>query len=254
MRPLCGRVSLAERLGTKDPEIGVLRLAVPAFPTSSIEGEPGGSGRNPMGEEPCPTAGFRAVCFPPGTALDLWAGLIGGSGESPRMPLPPTRAEAPARSPERPGLPHACATPAAGCARVRTRPRAGAHAYMMKDPGLESAPGPFMRAVAEGFEPSVTCATLAFEASSFGRSDTLPGESLAQGGPCSEIGIDQRSARPSRASSTAPSRGPRKNAVSCSAHCASSTPWITSGRWLSRRSRTTSQSEPAAPAFSSRAP
>ena len=34
-------------------------------------------------------------------------------------------------------------------------------------------------AVAEGFEPSVGCPTLAFEASSFGRSDTPPRESLA---------------------------------------------------------------------------
>ena len=42
-------------------------------------------------------------------------------------------------------------------------------------------------AVAEGFEPSVTCATLAFEASSFGRSDTLPRETLQHAGPCSEI-------------------------------------------------------------------
>jgi hypothetical protein len=44
-------------------------------------------------------------------------------------------------------------------------------------------------AVAEGFEPSVSFPTLAFEASSFGRSDTLPGESLAHDVPCSEIGI-----------------------------------------------------------------
>jgi len=54
-----------------------------------------------------------------------------------------------------------------------------------------------------------------------------------------------------------PRRSPqrsRKKAVSRSAQRLSRTPLITSGRWLSLRSRTTSQSEPAAPAFSSRAP
>ena len=57
----------------------------------------------------------------------------------------------------------------------------------------DEGPGPMdralPRAVAEGFEPSVTCATLAFEASSFGRSDTLPRETLQHAGRCFEIGI-----------------------------------------------------------------
>lgn len=45
------------------------------------------------------------------------------------------------------------------------------------------------QAVAVGFEPTVTgYATLAFEASSFGRSDTLPRESLDHPGPWTEIG------------------------------------------------------------------
>jgi hypothetical protein len=108
-------------------------------------------------------------------------------------------------------------------------------------PGTTKGPvvdGALASAVAEGFEPSVTCATLAFEASSFGRSDTLPRETLQHGGLCSEIGIQRL----------------RKKSVSKAAHSAASTPSITSGRWLSRRSRTTSQSDPAAPAFSSRAP
>lgn len=93
-------------------------------------------------------------------------------------------------------------------------------------------------AVAEGFEPSVSLPTLAFEASSFGRSDTLPRESLDHGGPWKEIG----------------SQGARKKDVRTLAHSCSRTPWMTSGRWFRRRSRTTSQREPAAPAFSSRAP
>ncbi len=45
-----------------------------------------------------------------------------------------------------------------------------------------------------------------------------------------------------------------KKARSCAPHSSARTPGITSGRWFSRRSRITSKSEPAAPAFSSRAP
>lgn len=45
----------------------------------------------------------------------------------------------------------------------------------------------------------------------------------------------------------------RKKAVNCPAQTSSRTPWITSGRWLSLRSRTTSQSEPAAPLLVARA-
>src|SRR5690606_36494454 len=53
--------------------------------------------------------------------------------------------------------------------------------------GQDEGPGPVDRAlrlpaVAVGFEPTVTCATLAFEASSFGRSDTLPRETLQHRG------------------------------------------------------------------------
>ncbi len=81
---------------------------------------------------------------------------------------------------------------------------------------------PSTRAVAEGFEPSVTCATLAFEASSFGRSDTLPGESLAESGPRSEIHIAGPLSRDAQRS--------RKKAVSIDEHSSASTPWITSGR------------------------
>ena len=46
----------------------------------------------------------------------------------------------------------------------------------------------------------------------------------------------------------------RKKSVSTSPDSAASTPATTSGRWLSRRSRTTSHSEPTAPAFGSSAP
>ena len=48
--------------------------------------------------------------------------------------------------------------------------------------------------------------------------------------------------------------GSRKNSVRSPAHSCARTPSMTSGRWLRRRSRTTSHREPAAPAFSSRAP
>lgn len=82
-----------------------------------------------------------------------------------------------------------------------------------------------------GFEPTVTCATLAFEASSFGRSDTLPRESLDHRGPWTEIRIPQAGAEGQRA---------RKNSVRSAAQSAARTPSITSGRWLRRRSRTTS--------------
>src|SRR4051794_34428436 len=46
----------------------------------------------------------------------------------------------------------------------------------------------------------------------------------------------------------------RKNARSSAPDSSARIPLTTSGRWLSRRSRTTSHSEPAAPAFGSSAP
>ncbi len=155
-------------------------------------------------------------------------------------------------------------TPTSPPTRVPIRPRATGPGDFgrIRPPSSYSddeGPGSVSRAlrspaVAVGFEPTVTgYATLAFEASSFGRSDTLPRESLDHPGPWTEIG--------SRGSSPAwpgvpvsPGQRVRKNAVSCSAHSGSRTPAMTSGRWFRRRSRMTSQREPAAPAFSSRAP
>src|SRR6478752_6698705 len=71
---------------------------------------------------------------------------------------------------------------------------------------------------------------------------------------------DSINGRPSSAwASRSPSfsgtlRCPRKNVSSSSADSADSTSETTSGRWLSRRSRTTSHRLPTAPAFSSQAP
>ncbi len=144
----------------------------------------------------------------------------------------------------------ATAVPAACGARASAAPGARetrARAENSKGPTL--CVGPFTRAVAEGFEPSVSFPTLAFEASSFGRSDTLPRESLDHLGRPSKSDSAQHPA-----GTGTPGQRSRKKAVRRAAQSASRTPWITSGRWLSRRSRTTSQSEPAAPAFSSRAP
>src|SRR6476646_3994372 len=45
-----------------------------------------------------------------------------------------------------------------------------------------------------------------------------------------------------------------KKSTSSVPHSSSSTPPTTSGRWLSRRSRTTSHNDPTAPAFGSQAP
>ena len=42
-------------------------------------------------------------------------------------------------------------------------------------------------AVTVGFEPTVACTTLAFEASSFGRSDTSPPMSVSQPGPADKF-------------------------------------------------------------------
>lgn len=113
-------------------------------------------------------------------------------------------------------------------------------------PDLFAGQRRFLLAVAVGFEPTVTgYATLAFEASSFGRSDTLPREILAHGRARAEIG----------SGATAGGGQPvRKKAVRGAAHSSARTPSTTSGRWLRRRSRRTSHMEPAAPAFSSRAP
>ena len=91
-------------------------------------------------------------------------------------------------------------------------------------------------AVAEGFEPSDGgYPSHAFEACSLGRSDTPPRESLP-------------------AADGHPDRCRAKNSSSGAAHCAARTPPRTSGRCVSRRSRTTSHSEPTAPVFGSHAP
>ena len=82
----------------------------------------------------------------------------------------------------------------------------------------------------------------AFEACSFGRSDTPPPTRL----PDPEIG-KPRQHRPQGNGSGA--RRDRKKSLNRSEHCAASTPATTSGRWLRRRSRTTSHNEPTAPAF-----
>ena len=118
-----------------------------------------------------------------------------------------------AGAPPHPGGPHPGGPHPGRGLHLRAHPRRAArgHAEAVLDPAPErltpnaperlptppSAPGtqegPRLcrgpsEAVAEGFEPSVSFPTLAFEASSFGRSDTLPRESLAQGGPWFEIG------------------------------------------------------------------
>src|SRR5690606_21121447 len=55
--------------------------------------------------------------------------------------------------------------------------------------GLPALVGPGVRlAVTEGFEPSVGCPTLAFEASTFGRSDTSPWTTLTNGGAWLQLG------------------------------------------------------------------
>ncbi len=108
----------------------------------------------------------------------------------PSSPLPRPTREAPGPHP--------------GASAVRGAPR-GAYAATRRAPAL-SHRGPSSRAVAEGFEPSVTCATLAFEASSFGRSDTLPRESLAQRGPDAEIHGPRRAEAASGAHGAGPAR------------------------------------------------
>lgn len=65
-----------------------------------------------------------------------------------------------------------------------------------------------LAAVAEGFEPSVSFPTLAFEASSFGRSDTLPRESLDHAGPWSEIRFPARAGSVPRGALSVPGRTP----------------------------------------------
>ena len=92
-------------------------------------------------------------------------------------------------------------------------------------------------AVAEGFEPSDGgYPSHAFEACSLGRSDTPPRGSLPN------------------APTHQTNRCLVKNASSGAAHSSASTPPRTSGRCVSRRSRTTSHSEPTAPVFGSHAP
>lgn len=209
-----------------------------------MDGEPGGYGRNPKGSERAPLWDPRRRS-PPDRDEGQRPVLTGGSGLSPRCRFPrPERGRTggepwPRHDIRRAG-PRSCAR-VRGCAssmrQPAGRPRRPRNA---RTPSRTAFPqfGRASMAVAEGFEPSVSLPTLAFEASSFGRSDTLPRESLDHGGPWTEIG----------------SQGVRKKDVRTLAHSCSRTPWMTSGRWLRRRSRTRSQREPAAPAFSSRAP
>lgn len=234
--------SLIRSLRTKDPAIGALCPPARRLGHGRMVDEPSGSGRNSEGR---------------GTGPLLWA-LTAASpdrGEDQQVPFssggaacPPDAASPDLTSQVAPGP----ITIGPGATVVPTAPVPdGAYgacgAENPKGPTL--CVGPFTRAVAEGFEPSVSFPTLAFEASSFGRSDTLPRESLDHLG------------RPSKSDSRPCGQGvgnagqrSRKKAVRRAAQSVSRTPWITSGRWLSRRSRTTSQREPAAPAFSSRAP
>lgn len=209
-------------------------------PGGPRQDESAGQGQDPL-------CGVRPRTFPPTAAGPVGTVLTGGGGLSPRCRPPPTQVQGPALAPapaprnppseragavDLPGRPLRESTPPPAPRRRERTPHA------KHPPDRVSADQEGERAVAEGFEPSVSFPTLAFEASSFGRSDTLPRESLDHLGPGSEIS----------------SQSARKNAVSCAEHSSSRTPWTTSGRWLRRRSRTTSQSEPAAPAFSSRAP
>ena len=89
---------------------------------------------------------------------------------------------------------------------------------------------------AAGFEPAEGCPSRAFEARSFGRSDTPPRRRITEGDASDEI----RSTR--MATSAAAGQRPKK-ARRAAPHSASRMPPRTSTRWLSRGSRTTSNSE-----------
>lgn len=227
--------SLTPSLRTKDPGIGALCPSPWLLRGGRMGGEPSGFGRNPRGEEQDLICGVLAAAIPRSRRGLVGPVLIGGSGLSPRCRFPrPGRDSGPGSDDGR----------TRGHCRTRSDT---ADAENSKGPTL--CVGPFTRAVAEGFEPSVSFPTLAFEASSFGRSDTLPRESLDHLGRPSKSDSAQ-----DPATTGTPGQRSRKKAVRRAAQSASRTPWTTSGRWLRRRSRTTSQSEPAAPAFSSRAP
>ena len=232
-------------LGTKDPAIWALWPPARLLRYDRMGDEPSGFGRNPRGEEQDLTVGSPPRP-PPGCGKDRQVLFSPGEAACPPDAASPDLHPRP--RPRRPdprrirGRCRTRSTRPGGTGRARPR-----RAENSKGPTL--CVGPFTRAVAEGFEPSVSFPTLAFEASSFGRSDTLPRESLDHLG------------RPSKSDSPHDDGGAagagqrsRKKAVRSAAQSVSRTPWITSGRWLSRRSRTTSQSEPAAPAFSSQAP
>src|SRR5437764_6150629 len=83
-------------------------------------------------------------------------------------------------------------------------------------------------AVEVGFEPT----------------EGLPPHTLSRRAPSATRRLHRR-----RAYRRGTSRCAWKNSRSSSADSPASTPATTSGRWLSRRSRTTSHSEPTAPAF-----
>lgn len=230
--------SLIRSLRTKDPVIGALCPSTRLLSGGRMDGEPGGCGKS-AGRGTGPPCGVLAATFPRSRRGPIRPVLIGGSGLSPRCRFPRPKqthsTQAPARFPSR------------GLRRTAGRRRATSP-HAVKGQTQTGLPL-HLPAVAEGFEPSVSFPTLAFEASSFGRSDTLPRESLDHPGRASKSDCPRYPAGAGK-----PGQRSRKKAVRRAAQSASSTPGITSGRWLSRRSRTTSQREPAAPAFSSRAP
>ena len=72
-------------------------------------------------------------------------------------------------------------------------------------------------AVTVGFEPTVACTTLAFEASSFGRSDTSPPMSVSQPGPADKFA--------GRSQPTTTSKVPTRSAIPAARSSIISTSW-----------------------------
>lgn len=111
---------------------------------------------------------------------------------------------------------------ASGPARARVDAVRTSAPAKQKPPARKPGARPIRLAVTVGFEPTVACTTLAFEASSFGRSDTSPPMSVSQPGPADKFAgrlqptttskVPTRSAIPAARSSIIPTswRRPRQ--------------------------------------------
>lgn len=128
-----------------------------------------------------------------------------------------------------------------------------AHPLSNNKTPAQSRTGVLHLAVAAGFEPAVGgYPTFAFEANTFGRSDTLPRIRIANIAAATQTTTQTSHTKPRRRPTTHKSeRKSSKKFVMSSAHSVSRMPPRTCTVWRTAGSRTTSKAEPQAPVLGS---